>query len=81
MEHLIRLFRESDWNKVQKIYQQGIDTNLATFQTSCPTYEIWNKTHLQKCRYIYEQNGRILGWIALSPVSNETAYCNGQAIL
>lgn len=74
MEHLIRLFRECDWNKVQKIYHQGIDTNLATFQTICPTYEIWNKTYLQKCRYIYEQNGRILGWIALSPVSNETAY-------
>jgi hypothetical protein len=39
---------------------------------------IWNKMHLQKRRYVYEENDSILGWIALSPVSEETA-CSGVA--
>lgn len=74
MENGIREFNASDWTKVQKIYQQGMDTNLATFRTVCPPYQVWNETHLQKCRYVYEEKDSVLGWIALSPVSEEAAY-------
>ena len=30
---LIRKFNPDDWNAVKEIYQQGLDLNIATFQT------------------------------------------------
>lgn len=70
----IRPFGESDWCKVRKIFQQGIDTNLATFRTVCPTYDEWNRKYLDKCRFVYVLNEKIRGWVALTSVSDEPAY-------
>ena len=33
---------ENDWERVANIYLQGIETNIATFQTEVPTYENWD---------------------------------------
>lgn len=43
---LIREFKKEDWNSVKSIYQEGIDTGDATFATSVPSWEEWNKHNL-----------------------------------
>ena len=63
-----------DWPDVARIYQAGMDTNLATFQTDCPSYEEWNTSHIAECRLIAEQGGKLVGWAALSPVSSRCVY-------
>lgn len=73
-ESYIRTFNEKDWHEVSRIYRQGLNTNLATFQTACPTYEEWDKKHLDKCRYVSVGEDKIQGWLALMPFSAEPVY-------
>lgn len=65
---------EADWNDVCRIYQHGIDTNLATIATHCPTYTDWDRAHFKKCRYVITEDGIVVGWAVLSPVSSKCAY-------
>lgn len=74
MDYHIRAMRQEDWKEISRIYQQGMDTNLATFQTSCPPYEEWNSSHLETCRLVMTVNDCIAGWAALSPVSSRCVY-------
>jgi L-amino acid N-acyltransferase YncA len=64
----------SHWDEVRSIYQEGIDTGLATFETEAPTWKEWDASHLQKCRLVAMENGAVLAWAALSPVSDRCAY-------
>ncbi len=63
-----------DWQAVSEIYQQGLDTNLASFQTASPDYETWNRAHLPICRIVAKAQGKVIGWAALSPVSSRPVY-------
>lgn len=74
MEYQIREMLPSDWKSVSEIYKQGIDTNLATFQSELPTYEEWDKAHLPYCRLVATENETIVGWAALTPVSSRCVY-------
>ena len=66
----IRNFEPGDFDLVKDIYQQGIDTGNATFQTQAKEWEEWNKAMLQACRLVAVENDRVVGWAALSPVSS-----------
>lgn len=62
------------WPDVEKIYQQGIDTDQATFETSTPSWESWDQGHCVSPRLVALDNGQIVGWAALSPVSKREVY-------
>jgi len=62
------------WDQVKVIYQQGISTGNATFQTSVPTWEEWNQSHLAKGRLVGVDNDIVVGWAALTPVSGRCVY-------
>jgi len=62
------------WPEVKNIYEEGIDTGNATFQQSAPAWEDWNKSHLESCRIIVKDGDNILGWAALTPVSDRCVY-------
>ena len=62
------------WEQVKSIYESGIATGNATFQTSAPDWEEWNQSHIQNCRLVAIENGRVLGWAALTPVSGRCVY-------
>lgn len=64
----------SDWPQVRAIYLEGIATHNATFETEAPSWEKWNAGHLDKCRLVARQDGQVLGWAALSPVSSRCVY-------
>ncbi|MCL6274599.1 N-acetyltransferase family protein [Muricauda sp. 2012CJ35-5] len=66
--------KSSDWNQVAQIYNEGIATGFATFETQVPSYNDWDKAHIESCRLVAEENGIILGWAALSPVSSRCVY-------
>ncbi|WP_239457856.1 hypothetical protein [Flavobacterium nitrogenifigens] len=42
----IRKFLDKNRDQVKLIYQKGIDTGNATFQTSAPSWEDWDQSHL-----------------------------------
>lgn len=63
------------WEVVRMIYEKGIATGNATFQTSAPsTWELWDKGHLQHCRFVAISSDRVVGWVALSPTSTRECY-------
>ena len=62
------------WKEVKRIYEEGIATGNATFQTTAPGWEEWDKAHIQSGRLIAVDEGRIIGWAALSPVSDRCVY-------
>jgi phosphinothricin acetyltransferase len=62
------------WHDVRRIYLEGIATGNATFETSAPTWEAWDKGHLPELRLVAVEDGAVLGWSALSPVSERCVY-------
>jgi len=71
-------FRElkgADWQQVKSIYEEGIATGNATFQTTAPTWEEWDDSHLKNSRIVaIDEQDQILGWAALTPVSGRCVY-------
>lgn len=74
MNYTIEEMKESDWDEVSKIYLEGINTGIATFQNSLPTFEVWDNGHIKSCRLVAKCDGKILGFIALSPTSSRPVY-------
>lgn len=62
------------WEAVKTIYEDGIATGNATFQTSAPSREEWNNDHIIHSRFVAVENGAVLGWAALTPVSGRCVY-------
>jgi len=66
--------RFDDWPEVRRIYADGIETGDATFETEPPSWEQWDASHTDTCRLVAESDGRVVGWAALSPVSDRCVY-------
>ena len=70
----IKYFGADDWKAVANIYKLGIDTDVATFETALPSWSAWNKTHLKSGRLSAWLENKLVGWAALSPVSDRCVY-------
>jgi L-amino acid N-acyltransferase YncA len=75
------------WPAVREIYREGMATGDATFETDLPDWGKWDGTHRKDCRLIAveppdDDTGlltplhkmTVLGWAALSPVSQRRVY-------
>jgi len=74
MIQVIEAMRPDDWPAVRTIYEEGILTGSATFETTAPAWDAWNNSHLACCRLAARVEGRVAGWAALSPISSRKAY-------
>ena len=74
MDLVIEPMSPADWEQVRAIYEEGIRAGNATFETSAPDWEQWDKGHLPFCRLVARNSGAVVGWAALSPVSARKAY-------
>lgn len=70
----IRAFERADFSALKDIYQQGIDTGDATFQSRAKDWEEWNDSTLGTCRLVAVDHQQIIGWAALSTVSSRCVY-------
>ena len=62
------------WPDVARIYESGIATKNATFQTEAPDWDSWNNAHRLDCRLVAMIDEKIVGWVALSNVSSRCVY-------
>jgi L-amino acid N-acyltransferase YncA len=62
------------WEAVKTIYEEGIATGHATFQTAAPGWQEWDNTHIKACRIIATENDEVVGWAALTAVSSRCVY-------
>jgi len=71
---MVRDLRSGDWPEVARIYEEGIATGNATFETEVPSWEAWDAAHLTEHRFVAVGDGRVVGWIALASVSARACY-------
>ena len=69
-----RDLRPADWNEVARIYEEGILTGNATFETDVPSWETWDAGHLAGHRLVVTLDDAVVGWAALSAVSGRECY-------
>jgi len=72
---VVEAMRPEDWPAVRAIYEAGIATGHATFETKPPSWEDWDRAHLQRPRLVARGAGAaVLGWAAVVPVSGRCVY-------
>ncbi len=73
---LVEDMRPEDWPAVRAIYEEGIAGGNATFEMYAPTWDAWNRARLRECRLVARagEGEPLLGWVALSPVSERAVY-------
>jgi len=64
----------ADWDDVRRIYLEGIASGNATFETEPPAWEKWDRGHRADARLVAREGGRVVGWAALSRVSERCVY-------
>ena len=74
MNLTVEIMRADDWQAVRLIYQEGLDTGQATFETDVPSWEVWDGSKHAGCRLVAKSSQKIVGWAALSPISKREVY-------
>ncbi|MFI6817597.1 GNAT family N-acetyltransferase [Nonomuraea sp. NPDC050328] len=71
---VIRPMRDEDAEQVLAIYQAGLDTGNASFETTAPDWATFSEGKV--LRYVAEDTatGEVLAWVAASPVSSRCVY-------
>jgi L-amino acid N-acyltransferase YncA len=63
------------WPDVERIYAAGIATGHATFEPDAPTWEAFDAGRHAGHRWVaVDGDGVVLGWVAVSPVSDRCVY-------
>lgn len=78
----VREMVPGDADAVLEVYAQGLATGTATFETQVPDWARWDAGHLPSPRPVAVQDpvdgdpggADLLGWAALSPVSDRCVY-------
>ncbi|RNA62511.1 N-acetyltransferase family protein [Chryseobacterium nematophagum] len=74
MNYELREMLPVDEEQVLKIFKEGIDSGIATFETEVPTAEAWNMEYFNECRWVMEnENNEVVGWCALKAISKREA--------
>jgi L-amino acid N-acyltransferase YncA/DNA-binding transcriptional ArsR family regulator len=72
----VRPMTSADATQVLAIYQAGLDTGEASFETRAPTWEVFDVKLLPSHRHVAVDgtSGQVLGWAAASGVSDRCVY-------
>jgi L-amino acid N-acyltransferase YncA/2-polyprenyl-3-methyl-5-hydroxy-6-metoxy-1,4-benzoquinol methylase len=73
---LIRPMRPGDAAQVLAVYQTGLDSGQASFEVTAPSWEAFDAGKLPLHRHVAvgAATGRVIGWVAASPVSSRCVY-------
>jgi L-amino acid N-acyltransferase YncA len=70
----VRPLAPPDAASVLRIYQAGLDTGQASFETTAPAWEAFDRGKLAEHRFVAVSDDTVLGWVAVSPVSTRAVY-------
>ncbi|GAA0911443.1 GNAT family N-acetyltransferase [Virgisporangium aurantiacum] len=71
---LIRPMAATDAPAVLRIYQDGLDSGHASFETTAPAWPAFDAARLAHHRHVAVDDDAVVGWIAVSPVSARPVY-------
>ncbi|MEO3922555.1 N-acetyltransferase family protein [Micromonosporaceae bacterium B7E4] len=71
----IRAMEPADATAVLAIYQAGLDTGQASFETTAPSWPAFDAGRLAAHRLVaVDDDGTVLGWVGVTPVSARAVY-------
>jgi L-amino acid N-acyltransferase YncA len=70
----VRPMTAADADAVLRIYQAGLDTGLASFETVAPDWSVFDAGRLPRHRFVAVDSGTVVGWVAVSTVSTRPVY-------
>ena len=70
----IEKFTHNHWPEAKAIYISGLATGNANFTHQAPEWDEWDKSHIKTCRFAAIENGVVLGWAALTTISDRCVY-------
>jgi phosphinothricin acetyltransferase len=70
----VRPMTAADAAAVLAIYQAGLDGGDASFETTAPTWEVFDRGKLPEHRLVAVEGNTVLGWIAVAPTSSRPVY-------
>lgn len=66
---------EAHWPEVRAIYQAGIYTGHATFESSPPSsWESWQQRHINELSLVALDDDTVVGWASLTSASDRCVY-------
>ncbi|MDB5122001.1 MAG: ywnH [Mucilaginibacter sp.] len=65
---------EKHWPEVAAIYKSGVATGNASFSLAEPDWNGWDKAHVKNCRLVATENGTVLGWVALTAITDQCVF-------
>jgi L-amino acid N-acyltransferase YncA/DNA-binding transcriptional ArsR family regulator len=73
---MIRPMRPADAEQVLAIYQAGLDTGQASFETTAPSWQAFDRARLPQHRHVAvdASTGEVAGWVAAANVSDRCVY-------
>ena len=71
---MIRQATYDDLHQICAIYEAGIQTGIATFETKTPTASEWDAKFHSTIRFVYAIEGTVVGWISVTPISTREVY-------
>ena len=60
--------------EVAAIYEAGLDTGIASFETEVPNWDNWNKKFIDSARFVVIIEGKVVAWCGLSATSQRAVY-------
>tara|TARA_B100000035_G_scaffold304734_1_gene304790 strand:+ start:117 stop:602 length:486 start_codon:yes stop_codon:yes gene_type:complete len=71
----IKVVESKHWEEIKNIYQLGIDSGVATFETAPPKdFDQWLQKIDADNSFVILENEIVLGWASLSKVSTRSVY-------
>ena len=70
----IEALTEKHWPEVRVIYQSGLATGNANFNHQVPDWDKWDNKHVKNCRLVAMQESRVLGWAALTAITDNCVF-------
>ncbi|WP_291314866.1 GNAT family N-acetyltransferase [Corynebacterium sp. UBA2622] len=75
--YTLRPIRPEDYPQVRDIYEIGLDSGHATWETSAPTWEEFSEGKLLETVFVAadaEDEGNILGWVSAAKASSRSVF-------
>jgi L-amino acid N-acyltransferase YncA len=70
----IRRMVAADAADVARIFEQGIATKNATFETTSPSWESFDTGHVAGLSFVAVVDSGVVGWVACTPYSSRYVY-------
>ena len=76
-DFVLRPFRLEDYPQMKAIYEQGLETGHATYETKALTLEQFQRSKIAASVFVAveaDDDSKILGWVSAAPISSRSVF-------